>query len=129
MTPSDESLPAGWTRWSEAERKLVWAYRPDVFDGGAFPAPCLPTIYVTQGRRNRRPGGETPPPDAPWYVTLFLEPDVSRAAEEHPDRAAAVREATELARRFADGEIDYRGLYQLPREDYFEQLDELTGQA
>jgi hypothetical protein len=25
------------------------------------------------------------------------------------------------------GEIDYRGLYQVPREDYFAKLDELVG--
>ena len=125
--PDDDPLPDGWARWSEAERKLVWAYRPDVFDGGTFPPPCLPTIYVTQGRRSRRPGGEEAAPGADWYVTLFLEPDVSRSAEKYPDRAAAVEGATALARRFADGDIDYRGLYQVPREDYFDRLDELTG--
>lgn len=120
-------LPGGWVRWSEAEEKLVWAYRPDVFDGGEYPPPCLPTLYVTRGRRSRRPGGDRDPrPDASWYVTLFLEPEVSRDAEEFPDREAALAGARDLARRFAAGEIDYRALYQVPREAYFERLDELT---
>ena len=122
-------LPGGWVRWSEAEEKLVWAYRPDVFDGGEYPPPCLPTLYVTRGRRSRRPGGgRDPGPDASWYVTLFLEPEVSRDAEEFGDRPAALDGARALAEEFAAGEIDYRGLYQVPREAYFERLDELTGQ-
>ncbi|MFC7177646.1 DUF5820 family protein [Halosegnis marinus] len=121
-------LPEGWTRWSEGERKLVWAYRPDVFDGGAFPPPCLPTLYVTRGKRSRRPGAErNDDPDTPWYVTLFLEPEVSGDEREYPDREAAVAGATHLARAFAAGEVDYRGLYQVPREEYFARLDELTG--
>jgi hypothetical protein len=123
-------LPDGWVRWSEAEEKLVWAYRPDVFDGGEYPPPCLPTLYVTRGRRSRRPGaGRDPAPDASWYVTLFLEPEVSRDAEAFADRPAALDGARALAREFAAGEVDYRGLYQVPREAYFERLDELTGRG
>ena len=123
-----DELPDGWKRWNEGERKLVWAYRPDVFDGGAFPPPCLPTIYVTQGRRSRRPGTDRDPdPDTPWYVTLFLEPDVERDAKEFADREQAVAGARDLAARFADGKVDYCGLYQVPRESYFAKLDELTG--
>jgi len=34
----------------------------------------------------------------------------------------------DLAERFADGEIDYRGAYQVPREGYFDELDELVGE-
>ena len=125
-----EAFPAGWQVWSDAEDKLVVAYRPDVFDGSAFPAACLPTIYVTQGQRSRRPGVDRdPPPGTPWYVTLFLEPEVQRDAESFDDEAAAREAAHELARQFAAGEIDYRGLYQVPREAYFEKLDELTGRA
>jgi hypothetical protein len=121
-------LPDGWVRWSETEEKLVWAYRPDVFDGGEYPPPCLPTLYVTRGRRSRRPGAERDPaPDASWYVTLVLEPEVSRDAEEFADRPAALDGARAIAREFAAGEVDYRGLYQVPREAYFERLDELTG--
>lgn len=124
----DREPPAGWRVWSDADRKLVLAYRPDVFDGGEFPSACLPTIYVTQGHRGRRPGVEPdPPPTAPWVVTLFLEPEVNRDPEEFDTRAAAMEAAMELAGAFADGEVDYRGLYQVPREEYFRKLDELTG--
>ena len=128
MTADEAAFAPGWQVWSDADDKLVVAYRPDVFDGRAFPAACMPTIYVTQGRRSRRPGvDQNPPPGTPWYVTLFLEPDVSRDAEQLDDEAAAREGARDLARRFADGDIDYRGLYQVPRETYFEKLDELTG--
>jgi hypothetical protein len=127
---TDAAFPAGWQVWSDAENKLVVAYRPDVFDGSAFPAACMPTIYVTQGQRSRRPGiDHDPAPGTPWYVTLFLEPDVQRDAEQFDDEAAAREAAREVARRFDAGEIDYRGLYQVPREDYFAKLDELTGRG
>lgn len=118
-------LPEGWTVWSDAEGKVVLAYRPDVFDGGKFPPPCLPTIYVTQGRRTRRPGKTRT--DADWYVTLYLEPEVNRQADRYESEADARAGASELAARFAAGEIDYRGLYQVPRPDYLDRLDELTG--
>lgn len=122
-------LPPGWVRWSEADDRLVWAYRPDVFDGGAFPAPCLPTLYVTRGGRRRRPGVDlSPAPDAPWHVTLFLEPDVAREADRFDDRTAAVAGARELAARFSRGQLDVRALYQVPREDYLEELEALTGE-
>lgn len=125
-----DEAPDGWQVWSDAEEKLVLAYRPDVFDGAAFPAPCLPTIYVTRGRRSRRPGGNrNPPPGTPWYVSLFLEPEVERSADEYKSKAEAQEGARNLARRFATGEIDYRGLYQVPRDDYFAKLDELTGRG
>lgn len=119
--------PAGWTAWSEAPERLVLAFRPDVFDGGAFPAPCLPTIYATKGRRSRRPGRPDPDPDDPWMVTLYLEPEVSRDPVEFPDREAAMAGARELAYEFAAGKVDYRGLYEVPREAYFRKLDELVG--
>lgn len=122
-----DDAPPGWRVWSDADDRLVLVYRPDVFDGGAFPPPCLPTIYVSRGRRNRRPGVDLdPPPGTPWYVSLFLEPDVELAPEEYGSRAEAVEGARALARQFARGEVDYRGLYQVPREAYLEKLDELT---
>lgn len=123
-----ESLPAEWEVWSDAEEKAVLVYRPDVFDGAEFPAPCLPTIYLTKGRRRRKPGRMVRPDD-PWYVTLFLEPEVSGDERSFDQRAAAEAAARDLAERFARGEIDYRGLYQVPRETYFERLDELTGRG
>jgi hypothetical protein len=129
MTGLNE-LAAGWEIWSEEEGKIVLVYRPDIFDGGEFPPACLPTIYLTRGRRRRRPG--TDPRSRPgeqWYVTLFLEPDVERDAETCADRAAAIATAEEIAARFARGALDYRSLYQVPREDYLDRLDELTGRS
>jgi hypothetical protein len=121
-----ESLAEGWELWTESEEKAVLVYRPDVFDGDAFPAPCMPTIYVTKGKRRRKPGRDVRPGD-PWYVTLFLEPEVNGDEESFDTREDAVAAAREVAQRFADGDIDYRSLYQVPRETYFERLDELTG--
>ena len=104
-------------------------FRPDVFDGGSFPAPCLPTIYVTHGRRNRRPGVErSARPGASWVVTLYLEPEVAVPEELYDTRADALAGARELAARFARGAVDYRALYQVPRESYLEELDRLTGE-
>lgn len=122
-------LPAAWTVWDEADQRCVLAYRPDVFDSRAFPAPCLPTVYVTKGERGRRPGPHNPDPSDPWYVTLYLEPDVGTDADTYGSREAALAGAVDLAARFADGDVDYRSLYQVPREDYFAELDDLTGRA
>ena len=125
------SVPDGWEVWSEgADGRLVLAYRPDVFNAADFPAPCLPTLYLTHGKRTRRPGVN--PADTAdsedWFVTLYLEPDVSLDETIRvPSREAAVERTIELARQFDAGEIDYRELYQVPRETYFERLDELTG--
>jgi hypothetical protein len=121
-------LPDGWRVWAEENDRLVLAYRPDVFDGGRFPAPCLPTIYVTRGQRDRRPGPERSRPEE-WFVTLYLEPDVSHGLSARPGREEALTAARELAGEFAGGRFDYRDLYQLPREAYLEKLDELTGRA
>jgi hypothetical protein len=121
-----DELAAGWVVWSEGTEKAVLAYRPDVFDTEAFPAACLPTIYLTKGRRRRQPGKQTRPDD-PWYVTLYLEPDVDTELGSFDSREAAEDAVEDLSARFDAGEVDYRDLYQVPREDYFEKLDELTG--
>lgn len=127
MTDFD-ALSTGWTVWNESEKRCVLVYRPDVFDAQEFPAPCLPTLSLTHGRRSRRPGSErNPDSDDPWYVTLFFEPEVERDPERFETREEAVAGALDLAKRFADGEIEYRELYQVPREAYFDKLDELTG--
>ncbi|QLK25290.1 DUF5820 family protein [Natrinema zhouii] len=124
-------LPDGWTVWSQGDDgRLVLAYRPDVFNAADFPAPCLPTLYLTHGKRTRRPGVN--PADtvdsADWFVTLYLEPDVSlNETLRFPTREEALERTVTLARRFDDGEIDYRSLYQVPREAYFDRLDDLTG--
>jgi hypothetical protein len=124
-----EGLPDGWVVWSDEATKVVLAFRPDVFDTAAFPPPCLPTLYLTKGRRSRRPGRHDPDPGAPWYVTLFLEPEVEGAAGEYDDRTAATAGAVDIAGRFARGEVDYRSLYQVPRPEYLDRLDELTGRG
>lgn len=124
------ALPDAWHVWSDGDDgRLVLAYRPDVFDGDAFPAPCLPTLYLTHGKRTRRPGqNPTSTTDDDWFVTLYLEPDVSLdETNRFPTRGEALERTVELARAFDAGEIDYRGLYQVPRERYFDRLDELTG--
>lgn len=122
-------LDDAWEVWSLETTKAVLAYRPDVFDGGQFPAPCLPTIYVTKGQRGRRPGRDVPDPDDPWYVVLYLEPDVSADTERYGSREAATAGAVSLATRFDRGEVDYRSLYQVPRPSYLDELDELTGDS
>ncbi|MWG36719.1 DUF5820 family protein [Halomarina oriensis] len=130
VTVDDDSLAEGWRVWSDADNRLVLAYRPDVFDGDEYPPACLPTIYVTHGRRSKRPGTpRNPAPGDPWVLTLFLEPDVKRDPEFFDGREDAIERARTLAAEFAAGEVDYRALYQVPRETYFEALDELTGRT
>lgn len=120
-----DALADGWVVWNEEREKVVLAYRPDVFEGDDLPAPCLPTIYVTRGRRSRRPGRQRSGTD--WHVTLYLEPEVDHDAGRFDSREAALDGARELAATFARGEFDYRALYQVPRPDYFEQLERTTG--
>lgn len=127
-----DALPDAWTVWSdEADGRAVLVYRPDVFDTDAFPPACLPTLYLTNGpKRRRRPrsAADRRRRDT-WHVTLFLEPEI-----EHPEapafdgREAAVAGAVDLARRFADGDLDLEGCYQVPREEYLARLAELTGE-
>lgn len=124
---SFDDLADGWVVWNEEPNRCILAYRPDVFDSSAFPAPCLPTIYLMKGKRSRRPGPHRPAADASWYVTLFLEPEVERDAETYDSREAAVVGAKDLAARFTRGEVDVHDMYQVPREEYLEKLDELTG--
>jgi hypothetical protein len=122
-----EALAEDWTVWNRTETELILAYRPDVFDSEQFPAPCLPTIYLTRGKRTRRPGADRTGED--WYVTLYLEPEVDHQAEVVTDRDTAVDAAVALANDFAAGAFDFRALYQLPREAYLDELDALTGRA
>jgi hypothetical protein len=122
-----DELSDDWTVWTETERQVIIVYRPDIFDSEQFPAPCLPTIYTTQGKRTRRPGSDRR--GSEWHVTLYLEPEIEGESESYPDRSSAIGGAVELAHRFGGGEIAYRALYQLPREAYLAELDEQTGRA
>ncbi len=124
------ALPDAWTVWSDGageDGRLVLGYRPDVFDSDTFPAACLPTLYVTRGpaERRRPPGSPTASRQA-WHVTLFLEPEVAADSRRHDRREGAVRDAVEWAQAFDCGDVDYRDLYQVPRERYLDRLDELT---
>ncbi|MFB6221582.1 MAG: DUF5820 family protein [Halolamina sp.] len=124
-----DDLPDAWTVWTEEpEGRVILAYRPDVFDADQFPAECLPTIYVTDGSRNARPGAGQLQTDE-WHATLFAEPEIELATEQRDGREAAIDAAVALARRFADGEVDYRDAYQVPREAYFAELDDRTGRT
>ncbi|WP_435118466.1 DUF5820 family protein [Halolamina sp. C58] len=122
-----DDLPESWTVWTEQrDGRIILAYRPDVFDADAFPAPCLPTIYVTNGSRANRPGAGQYATEE-WHATLFAEPEIELENETRDSRAAAVDAAIDVAERFANGEIDYRAAYQQPREAYLTELDERTG--
>ncbi|MFW6320769.1 MAG: DUF5820 family protein [Halohasta sp.] len=122
-------LPTGWRVWNEEpDGRIILAYRPDVFDSAAFPAACLPTIYVTNGSPRRRPGAGSVETDR-WQVKLFFEPEIEATTTRYDDREAAIDGAVETAHAFVDGEIDYRECYQVPRAEYFAKLDELVGDA
>lgn len=127
----DADLPEGWTVWNDdPDGRSVLVYRPDVFDTEAYPAPCLPTLYVSRRAPQQRRRRYADPGDT-WYVAFYLEPEVRvrdcDAARE--SRMAALEAAVDVARAFVDGEVDYRGAYQLPREAYLDRLDDLVGDA
>lgn len=127
---ADEDPPGGWTLWNDELRgRRILVFRPDVFnEREGLPAECLPTIHVSNRSRARRPGASQIPTDT-WNVVLTLEPEIEAAVESYESREAAVAGANDLARRFAAGEIDYRAQYQVPREAYFERLDEVIDGA
>lgn len=126
--PSPEEPPDGWTLWNDEPRgRRILVFRPDVFnEREGLPAPCLPTILVSNRSRAPRPGSSRVRTTT-WHVVLTLEPEVEAVAESYDSREAAIGGAHDLARRFAAGEIDYRDAYQVPREAYFERLDEVVG--
>jgi hypothetical protein len=62
-------------------------------------------------------------------VTLYLEPEVNRDPDAYDGLPAAVEAAEALTRRFSAGDVDYRELYQVPREEYLDELDALTGRG
>jgi hypothetical protein len=121
-----DELPDAWDLWSQERTRVVVTYRPDVFDTENYPAPCLPTIYVTKGQRDRRPGRHTPDPDDPWHLRLYLEPEVVVSERAFDSRDSVISAVCELAVAFDAGEIAYRDAYQVPRPSYLDRLDELT---
>lgn len=127
--PSLDTLPDGWEVWNYEEGgRVILAYRPDVFDSNQYPPACLPTITVGPGDSPDRPP-ERRARGGRWHAVLYLEPSV-RARRHDADcdtRDEAVEAAIRLAQQFVDGGIDYREPYQLTREQYMKQLDELVG--
>jgi hypothetical protein len=129
MDESLPDLPAGWSVWNaEPGGRVILAYRPDVFEGSSFPAACLPTLYVSPSDPDQRPGARGRS-DSRWHVSLYLEPEVrvrDRDADV-ADRETAIETARTLAADFSAGEIDFRDVYQVPREAYLDELERLTG--
>lgn len=124
---SFDTLPDGWVVWNdEPEGRAILAYRPDVFNTEDFPAACMPTVFVSNGSRLKRPGASQISTDV-WHITLFLEPDIEARTAEFDSREAAVDGAVNAAEAFVAGDVDYREVYQVPREEYFDKLDELLG--
>jgi hypothetical protein len=126
--PSDEDLPEGWTVWNdEPGGRRILAYRPDVFDTEQFPPACLPTLYVAAGAPNRPAAEAELGTTDVWRVEFFLEPDVTLVpARTHDTREAALDDARDLADQFTRGDLEYRKAYQVPRDEYLDELDELT---
>ncbi len=119
------SLPDGWRVWNEEpDGRVILVYRPDVFNSQDFPAVCLPTLYVTNGSPRRRPGSGAVETDQ-WHVKLFFEPEIEAESERYDSREDALAGAVGCAERFVDGDVAYRELYQVPRPDYFNELDRL----
>jgi hypothetical protein len=118
--------PSGWTVWNDEPRgRRILVFRPDVFnESNDLPAPCLPTILISNRSEAPRPGASRIRTGT-WRVVLTLEPEVEATRSEYESRDAAVAGANGLASRFAAGEIDYRAAYQVPRPTYFERLDEV----
>lgn len=88
----------------------------------------MPTLYLSNGpHRSRRPEQRRGATGKGWYLTLYLEPEVVLAERRYDDRESANESVADLTERFAAGELDYRGAYQVPREKYLDKLDELTG--
>jgi len=89
---------------------LAMVNRPDVFDGNRLPAPCLLTVYLTNGSRKARPVSGQYQTDE-WHVTLSLEPEVGVESRTFGAREDAVDGVYDVTERFAAGEVDYRGAY------------------
>ena len=122
--------PPGWTVWNNEPRgRRILVFRSDVFnESNDLPAPCLPTILVSNRSEAPRPGASRVRTGT-WRVVLTLEPQVEAVREEFDSRDAAVAGANDLASRFIDAEIDYRAAYQVPRPAYLDRLDEVLGQG
>ncbi len=116
--------PTGWRIWNnEPGGKRILVFRPDIFsERNDLPAMCLPTIHVTNGSQASRPGASQRQTDT-WHVILTLEPEIEAITDSYETRQTALTGAHDIAERFAQGRINYRDPYQVPRPDYFQMLD------
>lgn len=126
---SFDELPEGWEVWHDDGGRAVVVFRPDVFEGAAYDAAHLPTLYVSTRSPDvpMRRGDES---SDEWHVACTLEPEVHVASLEssHEMRVDAVEAAVEAARRFSRGDVDFEGVYAAaPPREYLNRLDELTG--
>jgi hypothetical protein len=123
---SYDALPDGWEVWHDEDGgRSVLVFRPDVFDADAYPAACLPTIYVTDAPGDRRPGAHA---TGRWHARLVLEPEITLATSAPAaDKATAATDAIEFAAQFVAGAYDLRGAYHDPsdRTAYLERLTAL----
>jgi len=107
-----DSLGEDWVVWSDEGREGRTRLPP-----GRLRRRRVPRTPVS--RRSTSPAAsETGDPavgasGADWYVTLALEPEVTRDADAYEDREGAVAGAVALAEAFAAGEVEYRDLYQV----------------
>jgi hypothetical protein len=118
-----DALPDGWQVWTDEDGgRSVLVFRPDIFDADAFPAACLPTIYVTDGPGDRRPGAHA---TGCWRAKLVLEPEITVTESAPADsKAAAASDAVTIAERFVAGAFDLEGAYYDPsdRTAYLDRL-------
>ncbi len=115
----------GWVTWHDGPGgTVIWTFRPDVFDGERLPPACLPTLTIKR-ERHRGPRGRPAEPGSnrAWTVELRLEPEVMIERVRHDERDVAIARARDLAAAFAADELDYRGAYLQPRDDYLAVLD------
>ena len=101
-------------------------YGPDSYAHLTLPSTCLPTIYLTNGSRRKRPGAGQYATDE-WHVVLYLEPEIEAVTQTYETRERGAEGAIDVAGQFVDGDVDYREAYQVPRDAYFERLDEYVG--
>jgi len=77
--------------------------------------------------RNARPGSGQPVRDRVARRPL-LRAEIEAIAETYESPEAGAAAAVDVAERFVAGDVDYRAAYQVPREEYFERLDEYVGE-
>ena len=120
-----ESVPDGWDTWHTDPGGIsVWVFRPDVFDGDAFPPACIPTLTIKPARE-RGPRGRPGQSASEWWSELRLEPDVLLERRTAGTREQAMTLAIQRATAFTDGDIAFRTAYADPPVDYLDRLESI----